>query len=166
MNKYINILKQTDIFDGMNPTQLELVGSYCQEKSFSTGEVIIPEGSDSDELYVIVEGEVNVLVNPALVSDQREEREPVAIATLGRGQSFGEIALVDRGFRSASVRAKQKTQLLLLPREELIQLCDVYPQLGYRLMYNLAADLAFKMRNSGLLIREELLYRPKEKKKK
>jgi hypothetical protein len=33
-------------------------------------------------------------------------------------------------------------------------------------MYNLAADLAFKMRNSGLLIREELLYRPKEKTRK
>jgi CRP/FNR family cyclic AMP-dependent transcriptional regulator len=165
MIQYLNILKQADIFEGMNPTQLELIGSYCQEKSFSTGEVIIPEGSDSDELYVIVEGEVDILVNPALVSDQPEEREPVAIATLGRGQSFGEIALVDRGFRSASVLAKQKTRLLILPREELIQLCEAYPQLGYRLMFNLAADLAFKMRNSGLLIREELLYRPRENKK-
>ena len=166
MAPYLHILKQADIFDGMNPTQLELIGSYCQERSFGTGEVIIPEGAYSDELYVIVEGKVDILVNPALVSDQREEREPVAIATLGRGQSFGEIALVDRGFRSASVLAKQKTRLLVLPREELIQLCDAYPQLGYRLMYNLAADLAFKMRNSGLLIREELLYRPKEKTRK
>jgi CRP/FNR family cyclic AMP-dependent transcriptional regulator len=166
MIQYINILKQADIFDGMNPTQLELIGSYCQEKSFSAGEVIIPEGADSDELYVIVQGEVDILVNPALVSDRPEKREPVAIATLGRGQSFGEIALVDRGFRSASAMAKQKTRLLLLPRQELIQLCEAYPQLGYRLMYNLAADLAFKMRNTGLLIREELLYRPKMDKKK
>jgi CRP/FNR family cyclic AMP-dependent transcriptional regulator len=166
MTQFINILKQADIFDGMNPTQLELIGGYCQEKSFSAGEVIIPEGADSDELYVIVQGEVDILVNPTLVSDRPEKREPVAIATLGRGQSFGEIALVDRGFRSASAMAKQKTRLLVLPRQELIQLCEAYPQLGYRLMYNLAADLAFKMRNTGLLIREELLYRPKRDKKK
>ena len=73
MTQYLNILKQADIFDGMNPTQLELIGSYCQEKSFSAGEMIIPEGAGSDELYVIVEGEVEILVNPALVSDQPEE---------------------------------------------------------------------------------------------
>jgi len=163
MTQYLNILKQADIFDGMNPTQLELIGSYCQERSFSTGEMIIPEGAGSDELYVIAEGEVEILVNPALVSNKPEEGEPVGIATLGRGQSFGEIALVDQGMRSASAKASQTTRLLVLPREELIQLCEAYPQLGYRLMYNLAADLALKMRNSGLLIREELLYRPKGK---
>jgi len=163
MTQYINILKQADIFDGMTPTQLELIDDCCQDKSFSAGELIFPEGTNSDELYIIVQGEVDILVNPALVSDQPEELEPVAIATLRRGQSFGEIALVDRGIRSASAFAKQNTRLLILPREKLIQLCDAYPQLGYRLMYNLAADLAFKMRNTGLRIREELLYRPREK---
>jgi len=163
MTQFLNILKQADIFDGMNSDQLELIGSCCQERSVTAGEVIIPERAGSHELYVIVEGEVDILVNPSLVSDQPEVREPVAIATLGRGQSFGEIALVDRGMRSASAKAKENTRLLVLPREELIQLCEAYPQLGYRLMYNLAADLAFKMRNTGLLIREELLYRPSEK---
>jgi hypothetical protein len=44
-------------------------------------------------------------------------------------------------------------------------LCDTYPQLGYRLMYNLAADLAMKIRNTDLRIREQLLYRPQEKSK-
>jgi CRP-like cAMP-binding protein len=163
MNLYINILKQTDIFYGMNHTQLELIDSCCQDRSFSAGEVIFPEGSNSDELYIIVQGEVDILLDPALVSDQPEERDPVAIATLRRGQSFGEIALVDQGFRSASAMAKQKTRLLILPREKLILLCETYPQLGYRLMYNLSADLAFKVRSTDLRIREELLYRPRGK---
>lgn len=43
-------------------------------------------------------------------------------------------------------------------------LCETYPQLGYRLMYNLAADLAMKIRNTDLRIREQLLYKPAEKK--
>lgn len=163
MSQYTNILRQADIFYGLSPTQLELIDSCCQEKTFSSGDLVFPEGANSDELYVIVQGEVDILFNPALVSDQPGERELVVIATLRRGQSFGEIALVDQGLRSASAVAKQNTRLLILPREQLIKLCESFTQLGYRLMYNLAADLALKMRNTGLRVREELLYRPKEK---
>jgi CRP-like cAMP-binding protein len=163
MSQYINILRQADIFYGLSPAQLELIAACCLEKTFSNGDLIFPERANSDELYVIVQGEVDILFNPALVSDQPEERELVVITTLRRGQSFGEIALVDRGLRSASAVARQNTRLLILPREKLIELCEAFTQLGYRLMYNLAADLALKMRNSGLRIREELLYRPTEK---
>ncbi len=52
----------------------------------------------------------------------------------------------------------------IIPRDKLIMLCDTYPQLGYRLMYNLAADLAMKIRNTDLRIREQLLYKPQDKK--
>ena len=81
-----------------------------------------------------------------------------------RGQSFGEIALVDEGLRSATARAAQNdTRLLLIPRDKIIMLCETYPQLGYRLMYNLAMDLAMKIRNSDLRIREQLLYKSHQK---
>jgi CRP-like cAMP-binding protein len=93
-----------------------------------------------------------------------EDAENKIIATLRRGQNFGEVALVDEGLRSASACASQNdTRLLIIQRDKLIMLCDTYPQLGYRLMYNLAADLAMKMRNTDLRIREQLLYRPREK---
>ena len=50
---------------------------------------------------------------------------------------------------SATVRSAQKgTHLIVLPRDKVIMLCETYPQLGYRLMYNLAADLAMKIRNT------------------
>ena len=63
------------------------------------------------------------------------------------------------GLRSASARCvANNTQLLVIPRDKLTLLCDTYPQLGYRLMRNLAADLALKIRGTDLRIREELLY--------
>jgi CRP-like cAMP-binding protein len=103
---------------------------------------------------------VEILVDPSLVGDSTaRDVGPVTIATLRRGQSFGEVALVDQGLRSATARcAQHNTQLLILPREKLMVLCDTYPQLGYRLMRNLAADLALKIRNTDMRIREELLY--------
>ena len=162
MARYINILKQADIFYGLTPTQLELVAGICQEKIYSAGDIILPEGAASDELYLIFQGEVEILINPGLISaDEDGRRSPVVVSRLGRGQSFGEIALVDRGLRSATVRAAQNhTSLLMLPRDGLVSLCEAYPQLGYRLMYNLAADLALKVRLVDLRTREGWLYRP------
>ena len=162
MSRIAPILKQADIFYQFSQDQLDLVSEICLEEAYHTGEIILEENSESDELYIIAQGEIEILVNPALVSDQPNlEREPVTIATLRRGQSFGEIALVDRGLRSAAARAAQNnTQLLVIQRQDLMDLCETYPKLGYRLMRNLAADLALKIRTTDLQIREALLYGP------
>jgi len=163
----VNYLKQSDIFYQFTPTQLELVANLCQEVVFQAGDIIFKENSSSQELYVITQGEVEILINPALVDSQDKNKQAGStIATLRRGQSFGEVALVDEGLRSASAKAAQKdTRLLVISRDKLIMLCETYPQLGYRLMYNLAADLAMKMRNTDLRIRDQLLYKPQEDKK-
>lgn len=157
---FATYLKQADIFFELTPTQLELVASLCEERRLNTGDVVFEENTPSDELYIIAQGEVEIQVDPNLVGDDSSRQMgPVTIATLRRGQSFGEIALVDQGLRSATARcAQHNTQLLIIPRDKLMSLCDTYPQLGYRLMRNLAADLALKIRNTDLRIREELLY--------
>jgi CRP-like cAMP-binding protein len=157
---FATLLKQADIFYELTPTQLELVGSLCQERRCKAGDIIFEENAASDELYIIAQGEVDIQIDPSLVGGEEAKHiGPVTIATLRRGQSFGEVALVDQGLRSASARcAANNTQLLVVPRDKLILLCDTYPQLGYRLMRNLAADLALKIRSTDLRIREELLY--------
>ncbi|HQX18296.1 MAG TPA: cyclic nucleotide-binding domain-containing protein [Anaerolineales bacterium] len=160
----VTFLKQSDIFFQLTPTQLELVANLCQEATFQKNDLVFKENSTSKELYVIAQGEVDIFVDPALVSAEDESRENQVIATLRRGQSFGEVALVDEGLRSASACATQNdTRLLIIPRDKLIMLCETYPQLGYRLMYNLSADLAMKIRNTDLRIREQLLYKPQDK---
>ncbi len=161
----VNFLKQSDIFYQFTPTQLELVANICQEAIYQKDDLVFKENSSSKELYIIVQGEVDIAVDPSLVGTMEDGIENKVIATMRRGQSFGEVALVDEGLRSASACAAQNdTRLLIIPRDKLIMLCDTYPQLGYRLMYNLAADLAMKMRNTDLRIREQLLYATKPKK--
>ncbi len=153
MSSFISILKQSDIFYQFTPTQLELVANLCQELIFAKGETIFEENSSSKELYVIASGEVKILINSSA------GKKGTVVAILRRGQSFGEVALVDEGLRSASARAGEKdTRLVVIPRDRLVMLCETYPQLGYRLMYNLSADLAMKIRNTDLRIREQVLY--------
>ncbi len=160
MNSLVNFLKQSDIFYQLTPTQLELVANLCQEVMFQTGEIIFRENSSSKELYIIAQGEIEITITPGAAESGAGSENETMIAKLRRGQSFGEVALVDEGLRSASARASQKdTRLLIIPRDKLIMLCETYPQLGYRLMHNLAADLAMKIRNTDLRIREQLLYK-------
>ena len=163
MNVLVNFLKQSDIFYQFTPTQLELVANLCQESVYNEGDVIFPENSHSKELYVIAQGEVDILIHHSATGEI--DKKGTAVARLRRGQSFGEVALVDEGLRSASACAAQKdTHLIIIQRDKIIMLCETYPQLGYRLMYNLAADLAMKIRNTDLRIREQVLYNSTDKK--
>ncbi len=158
MSSFVSILKQSDIFYQFTPTQLELVANLCNEVVFADGETVFEENSSSKELYVIANGEVKILINSST------GKKGTVVAILRRGQSFGEVALVDEGLRSASARAGEKdTRLVVIPRDRLLMLCETYPQLGYRLMYNLSADLAMKIRNTDLRIRDQVLYSPPKK---
>lgn len=154
----VNVLKQADIFDELTNTQLELIASICSERHYQAGDIIFQENLPGDELYVIAGGEVGIEVDPSLVGKDEDSSSHI-IATLRRGQSFGEVSLVDEGLRSAGARCTQAdTHLVVIPRDKLMLLCDTYPQLGYRLMRNLAADLAMKIRQTDLQVREQLTW--------
>lgn len=154
----VNTLKQADIFDELTPTQLELIASICGEKTMQAGDVLFEENTPGDELYIIGSGEVDIFVDPSLIGKEIATGTHT-IATLRRGQSFGEVSLVDQGLRSAGARCTQPdTRLITIPRDKLMLLCDTYSQLGYRLMRNLAADLAMKIRHTDLQVREQLTW--------
>ena len=158
MSSVVTTLKQADIFDGLTATQMELIGSICSEKQYNSGDTLFKENTPGDGLYVIVNGSVEIQVDPSLVAGHHVG-DPYTLATLRRGQSFGEISMVDEGYRSASARVVQyDTRLIHIPREALMLLCDTYPALGYRLMRNLAADLAMKIRSTDLKVRDHLYW--------
>jgi CRP-like cAMP-binding protein len=148
-------LSLTEMFDNLTPTQLELVASICEPETYRNRTILFKENDNSNELYVIGRGSVQILVNPSFVGTQDENLESVVIAELRQGQIIGEVALVDQGLRSATVRVSQDgTYLLRIPRDRLMLLCDSYPELGYKIMKNLAADLALKMRNTDMTVRQ------------
>ncbi len=161
--EYINILHQADIFYDLTDPQLEMVASICTETALKKGAVIFEENSSGDELYVIADGSVDIQLNPSPVqSTTGQSSQPLTVVTLRRGQTFGEVALVDKGLRTASAHCASKhAHLLVIPRDKLIDLCDNHPDLGYRLMRNIAADLAFKIRGTDLTIREQLFWQPR-----
>ena len=151
------ILSTTEIFDNFSEAQLTLVAALCTPVTYSQGHVLLSENEESDEMYIIGRGGVEVLVNPAAVASGGGPRnmEPVVLTELRQGQVVGEVALVDQGVRSATIRvSRDDTLLLRLRRDQLMRLGETYPVLGFKLMRNLASELATKIRNTDWLVRQ------------
>jgi len=160
---YTHLLEQIEIFNDLDNNQLQRISTICTERRYDPDDIIFHENTKSDELFVILQGEVEIQVDPQTLGVSEDVSPgPTTIATLRRDQSFGEIALVDKGFRSASARcAAPGTRLLVIQRDDLIQLCEEDFEMGYLLMRNMAGDLAFKIRQTDLMVREQLLWAPR-----
>jgi CRP-like cAMP-binding protein len=154
----IHILRQADIFYELTSTQIEMIASISSQQNYDEGAIIFEENKPSTNLFIIADGEVEIQVDSKLIGKSSDEG-PKTIAVLRRGQSFGEVALVDQGLSSARARCgKPETHLVVIPHSRLLKLCDSFPDMGYRLMRNLAADLAMKIRNTDLQMREYLTW--------
>ncbi len=156
--RYTQLLSTVDIFADLNEEQIEKIDQMCIEKIFRQGETIFQENSPSKEFYIIVKGKVDIQINPDLIVGGESAHEPRTIASLTRGQSFGEVALVDQGVRSASAIADSDLcKVLMISRDDLLSLLKRELEMGFIVMQNLATDLCFKLRNTNLQLRESYL---------
>lgn len=99
------LLSRIDLFESFTPFTLRLVAQACRCIELSAGEVLFEHGSTSSELYIVVNGALEVF---------RGDR---VIARVERNDYIGELALLDAAVRSASVRATTPTTLLEVGRE-------------------------------------------------
>ncbi|MDM8529099.1 cyclic nucleotide-binding domain-containing protein [Anaerolineales bacterium HSG24] len=153
------ILRQVDILEDLETEYLKQINSICRPKIYTLGDIVFRENSPSKEFYIIIGGEIEIQVDPDAIGDGSDNYEPSTIAILRRGQCFGEVALVDQGIRSATARCGSETaKLLVIDREDFIQLLQENKPMGYIVMRNLASDLSFKIRQTNLMVRESLMY--------
>jgi len=140
-------LSQVELFEGLEPDELEKIVAICEERTIAAGQVVAQQGNAGDELFVILEGLVEVVHE-----ETPEDPAPRTVVNLGHGQVFGEMALVDFGPRSATVRViSDNASLQVIPREAFIEVCESHHHLGYVVMRNMAADLSFKLRHQHLI---------------
>ncbi len=143
-----NILFGVDLFEGLNEAQILKVSQICQEQRYHPGQLIAQEGAQGDEMYIITDGFVEVVLG------ERPNSAARVVVSLGVGQIIGEMALLDQGPRSASIRAtSEPTVVQVVHRADFENLCQQDTQIGYLVMRNLAADLSFKLRHRNLVER-------------
>lgn len=130
----IDVLRRIPLFRHLNYKELVKVLNQTQQKTCTSGEVVIEEGSEGEEFYIILSGEVEVT----------KGGRPLTV--LGPGVHFGEMALVDRSPRSASVRARGDTRLMSLSRKSFFGLVRTEPVLSSKLLWSFVQGLSQRLR--------------------
>jgi CRP/FNR family cyclic AMP-dependent transcriptional regulator len=148
MSEIKNFLQQVDLFSGLSDKSLAKIAELCRVKNYRAGDVVVERNTPPDSFYLIETGTVQIVTAP---EDRTESFSNAAIILLGRGQSFGEMGLVDKGPRSATAKAVTDTKLLALDCQPFRALCDADTNLGYQVMKNIAVDLSFKLRYRNLI---------------
>lgn len=111
-------LRAIPFFRGLSADELVPVATIAARVAFPEGHVIFRQTDEGDRIYVISEGVVDVL------------RDDERIATLGQGECFGEMALLDRTTRSATIVATSDVAMLTIARDDFLDLLDVYPAIA------------------------------------
>jgi CRP-like cAMP-binding protein len=153
----VESLKRVEILIGLTEEQLARVLQICQTRVYQNQDIIVREREPSDEIYVINRGSAEVILSGGRVTAEALAAPgPDAIISLGQGQIFGEMALIDMGPRSATVRCTSDgSELYVIRREDFVQLCEQDTDIGYKVMRNLAAELSFKLRHRNLSWRSD-----------
>jgi CRP/FNR family cyclic AMP-dependent transcriptional regulator len=122
-------LGRTWLFSGCNKKELGLIGRASDEVEVDAGRLLCEEGKPGFEFFLILDGRAGV------------SRSGRKIATLRRGQYFGELSLLDRKPRSATVTSETPMQLLVLDQRQFDGIMDQVPGLAHKLLTAMADRL-------------------------
>ena len=140
------------LFGGLSGDELKQVSNIVRRKEYEAGEVIIAEGETGGELYLLEDGVVDVSRTLTIVTSKHEfgtkERSFSRLSGADR-VSFGELGLIGRGERTATVKAVTKCSLFTISAEDFLSLAKSHPNIGYVVITNIARMLAAYLRKTN-----------------
>ena len=128
-DSFLDALDSVPLFAACSRKELQLVEKQGEHRTVAAATVLVSEGSVGAEFFVILTGEARV------------ERHGKKVATLGPGSYFGELSLLDRAPRNATVIAETEVELVVLGQRAFDSLLDSVPKFDKKLLAGLARRL-------------------------
>jgi CRP/FNR family cyclic AMP-dependent transcriptional regulator len=128
-NKRVEMLASVPLFHGLSRNELREVLNSATEVEFAPGTVIVKQGQEARDFYLISSGRARLVV--------RAIRE----APLEAGDYFGEISVIDGGPRSATVTAETHVSALRLNRESFLRILDRHGSIGRKILAEMCRRL-------------------------
>lgn len=135
----LTILEKIPIFQGLSRKELLAIKPHLHLREFDEGEVIFHQGDPGMGMYVIEQGTVKIVYEPA----------DMVLAELADGEFFGELALLDEAPRSAAAIAKTPCRIWGLFQSDLFGLIERNPRLGVKITLALAKIIGKRLRHSN-----------------
>jgi CRP-like cAMP-binding protein len=138
----VSVLARSSLFDMLSDDELAAVAGLAGEVRASKGQILFEEGQLGDSIYVLAQGEVEVLGRDSTGA-------PRTLATLGPQEFFGEMSLIDKEHRSATIRAKSDCELLHLSSENLTAFRRQHRDGFTFIVINIARMLSARLREAN-----------------
>jgi CRP/FNR family cyclic AMP-dependent transcriptional regulator len=133
---WANVLAGLPLFARISRRRLRKIASLAQVQEFSPGAIVVETGQPSNAFYLILGGRAKVVGKSG--------------RTLGIGDYFGEMGLIDGAPRSATIAADGELQVMKLPRRPFLKLLNQEPQIATAMMAELAARIRALEKRSTL----------------
>lgn len=116
-------LKEQSLLHGLTEEQIRYLFERSKQEKFLPNEIILEEGEQSTDVYLIIEGEANVL------KWDENHLAQVVVGRLVKGDTFGEMSFMDNSPRSTTIKAAKPATLLKITKENLISAGDILKQI-------------------------------------
>jgi hypothetical protein len=152
-NRMVDVLVDIPLFDGLDGEELQTIVRHMNYIDVEPGEYIFKEGDAGAYMCFPAEGVFDVLKKP-------EKGKSLPICYLRKGQSFGEMSVLDNYPRSATVRARTKGALVTLSRSSFESILAKHPAIGMMLFRKISRMMSLHLRktSSGFADQLFLLY--------
>ncbi len=156
LNREAHLLAGIPFFAGMDRSRLKLLAFASDEINLAAGETLFWQGSKGETAYVVLSGEMNVNVDGASGTK--------TVATFGRGELFGELALLCDVPRTATLVAKSDTSVLSMSKDNFMKLVEENPQVSLNLTRAIAGRFEATIRDTqhGTPLYDEVTGLPKK----
>ena len=125
----LQMLASVGLFEGLSKKELSQIHSQAREGEFAPEDVIVSEGETGVGFHLIISGRAKVLTGKKV------------LANLGPGEFFGELSLIDRGPRTATVVAQTNLKTLSLVSWEFLPLLDRNPRIARKILVEITKRL-------------------------
>lgn len=122
-------LARVPIFANCTPDEVGAIAGVAQESVFGPGQIIVTQGTPGQAFYLVLTGRVEIL------------RDGVSLGAFGPGDFFGEMSLLDQAPRSATIRALEPTECLMLSSWDFKSLLERHPSIAIKLLEVLSRRL-------------------------
>jgi CRP/FNR family transcriptional regulator, cyclic AMP receptor protein len=142
MSDTLELLRTIPLFTALSREELGKIAELCETKRWESGAYIFREGEPGNRLFIIVEGSVRISRE---IPGAGEE----ALAVLGRGALFGELAVLDKGDRSTDAISHGGTTALTISRSEFEMLLEFNRDLAYKVLWAVVRMLSGRLRSTN-----------------
>lgn len=146
----MDFLIEIPMFDSIQADELRIISRHMNVMDFKKGEIIFEEGDRGDYVCFVVKGALDVI-------KKNEKGKSVVISSLGKGRSIGEMAVIDAFTRSATVRARVETTLVILTKKDFDQIVNIYPVIGVKILKSISRLLSMNLRKTSSRLADYML---------